>query len=104
MLNLTYFRNPRFSIGSLAISTIFFSLMAAIFALTQYLQFAHGYSALEAGATMIPLALGLMLSATNSSRLVGRFGTKRVVAVGMILLALVLSVTVFWTPCDSRSG
>lgn len=101
MLNLTYFRNPRFSLGSLSISVIFFSLMAAIFGLTQYLQFAHGYSALKAGATMIPLAIGLMLSATSSSRLVTRFGTKRVVAVGMVLLALVLSATVFWTPAQS---
>jgi len=84
--------------GSLAISTIFFSLMAAIFALTQYLQFAHGFSALQAGATMIPLALGLMLSAVNSSRFVTRFGTKRVVAAGMILLAAVLATTVLWTP------
>jgi Na+/melibiose symporter-like transporter len=98
MLNLTYFRNPRFSLGSLSISVIFFSLMAAIFGLTQYLQFAHSYSALKAGATMIPLALGLMLSATNSSRLVVAFGTKRVVAGGMVLLALILSMTVFWTP------
>ena len=101
MLNLAYFRNPRFSIGSLAISIIFFSLMAAIFALTQFLQFALGFSALEAGATMVPLALGLMLSATNSSRLVVRFGTKRVVASGMVLLALTLSATVFWTPALS---
>jgi predicted MFS family arabinose efflux permease len=101
MLNLAYFRNPRFSIGSLAISIIFFSLMAAIFALTQFLQFALGYSALQAGATMVPLALGLMLSAINSSRLVARFGTKRVVAVGMLLLALTLSATVLWTPALS---
>ena len=101
MLNLAYFRNPRFSIGALAISVIFFSLMAAIFALTQFLQFALGLSALEAGGTMIPLALGLMLSATNSSRLVVRFGTKRVVAVGMLLLALTLSATVLWTPALS---
>ena len=98
MLDLTYFRNPRFSIGSLAISLIFFSLMAAIFAMTQYLQFAHGYSALQAGATMMPLALGLMISATNSSRIVAELGTKRVVAGGMSLLALLLSATVLWTP------
>jgi EmrB/QacA subfamily drug resistance transporter len=98
MLNLVYFRNPRFSIGSLSISIIFFSLMAAIFALTQYLQYAHGYSALQAGATMLPLALGLMLSATSSSRFVTALGTKRVVAGGLILLALVLAATVLWTP------
>ncbi len=101
MLNLGYFRYPRFSIGAMAISVIFFSLMAAIFALTQFLQFAHGYSALQAGATMIPLALGLMLSATNSARLVSRYGTKRVVAAGMLLLAVVLSTTVVWTPTVS---
>ena len=101
MLNLSFFRDPRFSIGALAISVIFFSLMAAIFALTQFLQFALGYSALQAGATMIPLALGLMLSATNSARLVARFGTTRIVAIGMVLLALVLSTTVLWTPALS---
>jgi MFS family permease len=42
-----------------------------------------------------------MLSAINSSRLVARFGTKRVVAVGMLLLALTLSATVLWTPALS---
>ncbi len=98
MLDLSFFRNPRFSVGSLAISTIFFSLMAAIFSLTQYLQFAHGFSALQAGATMIPLAFGTMLGATNSNRLVRRWGTKRVAAGGMVLLAAILSVTMFWTP------
>lgn len=98
MLDITFFRNPRFSIGSLAISVIFFSLMAAIFGLTQYLQFAHGFTALEAGATMVPLALGLMVSATNSSRLVRHFGTTHVVAGGMVLLAVVLFSTMLWTP------
>ena len=96
MLDLTFFRNPRFSIGSLAISTIFFSLMAGIFALTQYLQFARGYSALEAGATMLPLALGLMLSATTSNHLVVDIGTRWVVASGLVLLAVVLSITMLW--------
>ncbi len=101
MLNLTFFSNPRFSIGSLAISTIFFSLMAGIFALTQYLQFARGYSALQAGATMLPLAFGLMLSATNSNRLVVMLGTKWVVASGLALLAVVLSSTALWTTAPS---
>jgi MFS transporter, DHA2 family, multidrug resistance protein len=98
MLDITFFRNPRFSIGALTISIIFFSLMAAIFGLTQYLQFVHGFTALEAGATMVPLALGLMASATNSSRLVRHAGTTRVVAAGMTLLAAVLASTMLWSP------
>ena len=101
LLDLTYFRNPRFSIGSLAIAIVFFALMAAIFSLTQFLQFALGFSALKAGATMIPLSLGLMIGATSSSRLVRRAGTKVVVATGMTLLSVVLLVVLAWTPSVS---
>ena len=61
MLDLWVFRNPRFSVASLAVSGASFAMMAASFLLTQYLQFAHGYSALGAGAAMTPLALGLLL-------------------------------------------
>ena len=98
MLDIEYFRNPRFSVGSLAIATVFFALMAAIFALTQFLQFALGFSALKAGATMIPLSLGLMIGAVSSSRLVRRAGTKVVVAGGMMLLTVVLLLVLAWTP------
>ena len=59
MLDLGFFRSARFSVGTAAVSVAFFALLGAIFALTQYLQFAHGYSAIEAGAIMSPMALGL---------------------------------------------
>jgi EmrB/QacA subfamily drug resistance transporter len=40
MLDLSLFRNPRFSVGSLSISFASFSLFGAIFVMTQFLQFA----------------------------------------------------------------
>ena len=69
---------------------------AAIFALTQYLQFAHGYSAIEAGAVMSPMALGLMIGAGSSSKAVQRLGTSRVVAAGLTGLAVLLALTTLW--------
>ena len=42
MLDLGFFRRRRFSVGTLAVSVAFFALLGGIFALTQYLQFAHG--------------------------------------------------------------
>jgi EmrB/QacA subfamily drug resistance transporter len=57
MLDLGFFRSPAFSVGTAAVSVAFFGLLGGIFALTQYLQFVHGYSAIEAGAIMSPLAL-----------------------------------------------
>ena len=49
MLDLGFFRNARFSVGTAAVSVAFFALLGGIFALTQYLQFAHGYSAIGRG-------------------------------------------------------
>jgi EmrB/QacA subfamily drug resistance transporter len=98
MLDLGFFRSARFSVGTAAVSVAFFALLGGIFALTQYLQFAHGYSAIEAGAVMSPMALGLMLGAGSSSKAVARLGTSRVVAAGLSGLAVVLALPTFWQP------
>jgi EmrB/QacA subfamily drug resistance transporter len=97
MLNLSFFRNPRFSIASASISLAFFALFGAIFALTQYLQDAHGYSALKAGAAMVPLAGGLVLGAISSIKLVSRLGTTRVVTAGLLGLGALLATSLVWT-------
>jgi len=97
MLNLEFLRNPRFSVASLSISIASFSLFGAIFAMTQFLQDAHGYSALEAGAAMSPMALGLVTGAGASTKLVARFGTTRVVTTGLIGLGVLLLTSLAWT-------
>jgi EmrB/QacA subfamily drug resistance transporter len=96
MLNLSFLRNPRFAMGSLAISLASFSLFGAIFAMTQFLQDAHGYSALEAGAAMVPLAAGLMVGAVSSIKLVNRFGTTKIVMAGLFGLGVVLVSALTW--------
>ena len=98
MLNLDFFRNPRFSFGVIAISVAFFSLFGAIFGVSQYLQLAHGYSALQAGAGMLPLALGLMVGAGSSTKLAPKFGTNNIVFAGLMLLSGVLLTALAWSP------
>src|ERR671932_902341 len=83
MLDLGFFRSARFSVGTAAVSVAFFALLGGIFALTQYLQFAHGYSAIEAGAIMSPMTLGLMAGAGSSSRAVSRLGNPPRGAAGL---------------------
>jgi EmrB/QacA subfamily drug resistance transporter len=102
MLKLSYFRNPRFSLASTGIAVAFFSLFGAIFATTQFLQDARGYSAIGAGATMVPLTLGLLMGAGSSSlKLVPRFGTTKVVTAGMVGQSLLLASTLLWSPAMS---
>ncbi len=98
MLPLDFFRNPRFTVASAGVGLVFFAMMGSVFAFTQYLQFAHGFSALEAGAAMLPLALGLVTGAGASNHLVGAVGRTRVIAGGLIGVAAVLSTSLAWTP------
>jgi predicted MFS family arabinose efflux permease len=98
MLDLAFFRNARFSVSTAAVSVAFFALLGGIFGLTQYLQFAHGYSAIEAGAVMSPMALGLMMGAGSSSKAVRRIGTSRVVASGLTGLSILFALTALWGP------
>jgi EmrB/QacA subfamily drug resistance transporter len=98
MLDLGFFRSASFSVGTAAVSVAFFVLLGGIFALTQYLQFAHGFSAIEAGAVMSPMALGLMMGAGSSSKAVGRLGRSRVVAAGLTGLAILFALTALWEP------
>jgi EmrB/QacA subfamily drug resistance transporter len=97
MLHLDFFRNPRFSVASVGLSLASFALFGAIFALTQFLQDAHGYSALQAGAAMVPLACGLMVGAGSSVKLVARLGTRSVMIMGLLALATTLSTSLLWT-------
>ena len=98
MLPLEFFRDPRFTVASLGVGLVFFAMMGSVFAFTQYLQFARGFSALEAGAAMLPLALGLVIGSGASNRLSGIVGRTRVIAGGLVGVAVVLSTSLTWTP------
>jgi EmrB/QacA subfamily drug resistance transporter len=86
MLRMEFFRNPRFSAASAAITLTFFALFGSVFLLTQHLQFVLGYTPLEAGFRVLPVA-ALIVTAPLSARIVERVGTKIVVAAGLLTLA-----------------
>jgi EmrB/QacA subfamily drug resistance transporter len=92
MLDIRLFANPRFSGASAAITLTFFAMFGSIFFLTQYLQGVLGYSALEAGVRVTPIALGLILGGPISAKLAAKLGTKVVVAAGLTLVAVGLSI------------
>ena len=87
MLDLRFFKNPRFSMAAGGVTLIFFTMFGMFFLITQYFQLVLGYTPLGAGLRGIPIALALMLTAPNSARLVARFGPKATVASGLGLLA-----------------
>lgn len=96
MLDLTFFKDPRFSAASGAIAVVFLVMFGTFFLMTQYLQIVRAYSPLEAGVRMLPFALTMMVGAPASARVVERVGARRVVSLGLATggLGLALATTV----------
>ena len=61
----------------------FFAMFGSLFLLTQFLQSVLGYTALEAGVRLVPMAAVQMVVAPMSAKIVERVGSKIVVATGL---------------------
>lgn len=88
MLPVRIFTNLRFSAASGAITAAFFALFGFIFLVTQYFQLIRGYSPLEAGLRTLPVATAIAVASVLGPVLVKPFGTTRVVAGGLGLMAV----------------
>lgn len=86
MLDVTFFKKPRFTAASISITLVFFAMFGSLFLLTQYFQFVLGYSPLETGIRMLPFAAAMMVVSPLSAKLVERIGTKITVALGLGLV------------------
>ena len=87
MLDVSLFRNPRFTAASASVAISFFALSGFIFLVTQYFQFLKGYGPLSTGVRLLPVASCVALSSILGARLAVRVGTKLVVAAGLFLMA-----------------
>ncbi|HEX4563081.1 MAG TPA: MFS transporter [Solirubrobacteraceae bacterium] len=86
MLDVSLFRNPRFTAASGSVTVAFFSLFGFIFLITQYFQFIKHYGPLSAGVHLLPVASSVGVASVLGTKLAVRFGTKVVVASGLTLV------------------
>ncbi|MFJ1702149.1 MFS transporter [Kitasatospora sp. NPDC088346] len=87
-LDITWFRNKVFSASVVVIGVIFFALMGVSFFGVFYTQSVRGYSALQAGLLMLPLAGAQMIFAPRARLMVDRFGVRATCVAGMALVAV----------------
>ncbi|WP_405731434.1 MFS transporter [Streptomyces sp. NBC_01537] len=86
-LDVTYFRDRRFSASVAAIGLVFFALMGVTFFVVFYTQSVRGYSALQSGLLLLPLAAAQMIFAPRARLAVDRFGPRAVCAGGLFVTA-----------------
>lgn len=85
MLDVRLFANRSFSIGSSTITLQYMAMFGLYFALAQYLQLGHGFSALKAAVLGLPIGIFAMLGAPLSAMNVNRFGSRVVVGTGLLV-------------------
>jgi DHA2 family integral membrane protein (MFS transporter) len=90
-VDVTYFKNKVFSAAIAAIALVFFALMGVTFFSVFYTQSVRGYSPLQTGLLMLPLAAAQMIFAPRARLLVDRFGYKATTTVGMLIIAAMLA-------------
>jgi EmrB/QacA subfamily drug resistance transporter len=88
MLDVSLFRNLRFSAASGSIMVIFFALAGFIFLITQYFQFLKGYPPLSTGVRILPVATCLAIGSLLGVRLAVAIGNKAVVTTGLFLVGV----------------
>ncbi|MEU7482373.1 MFS transporter [Streptomyces sp. NPDC042319] len=90
-IDIGHFRKPAFSAAVAAIALVFFALMGVTFFMVFYIQSVRGFSPLQAGLLLLPLAAAQMIFAPRARHVVDRFGAKAVCTVGMLLVAVTMS-------------
>jgi hypothetical protein len=92
MLDMRFFRNPRFTAASVSVTLSFFALAGSMFFLTQIFQFLMGYSTLKAGVAILPAALASAAGAPTGALLAKRLGSKVAVVAGLVTIAAGLAI------------
>jgi EmrB/QacA subfamily drug resistance transporter len=99
MLDVSLFRNPRFSAASGSVAISFFALQGFIFLVTQYFQFIKAFSPLGAGVRLLPVAIAVAVFSVAGTRLAVRVGNKLIVTTGLLSFATGL----LWTATVSAT-
>lgn len=85
MVPLAMFRSSQFSGANLTTLAVYAGLGGAMFLMVIYLQDELGYSALEAGASMVPFTLLMLLLSSRAGALAQRIGPRVPMTVGPIV-------------------
>jgi EmrB/QacA subfamily drug resistance transporter len=97
LLPMELFANRLFTVAIITVAIVYGALMGVMFFLPQFLQLVQGDSPLQSGIAMLPAAGGLFLASLFSPRWAERWGTRRIVVLGLVLVVVGLSLAAYLT-------
>jgi len=97
LLPMELFANRLFTVAIVTVALVYGALMGVMFFLPQFLQLVQGDTPLQSGIAMLPAAGGLFLASLFSPRWAERYGTRRIVVTGLVLVVLGLAFAAYLT-------
>ncbi|WP_280300340.1 MFS transporter [Nocardia neocaledoniensis] len=88
LLDVRLFRNGAFTAAAVATLLAMMAIGAAMFLISLWLQYVHGYSPSQAGVRMLPAALTLLTASLLTPMLMDKLGVRTVLGVGLGAVAL----------------
>ncbi len=90
MLDLSLFRNATFAGANLAVGLVALAMFGIFFYNSLFIQRILGFSAIQTGATFLPMTMLIILIAPQAGRATDRVGARWLIGVGMTLVAVSL--------------
>ena len=97
-IDLSLFRIRSFSIPLTGVSLAFAAMQGTLLFLTFYYQIVRGWSPLQAGLLVLPFAVGQLLGAPRSAKMVHRFGARKVIPGGLVFALVGMLCFAFVSP------
>ncbi len=88
MVPMSMFKNRLFSAGNILTFVVYAALGGSFFMLVVYLQVGIGYSALQAGASLLPITVLMLLLSASAGQYAQKNGARGPLTVGPLLIAL----------------
>jgi EmrB/QacA subfamily drug resistance transporter len=92
MLDLSLFKNPTFAGANVTMLLVALAMFGVFFFVSLYMQNILGYSAIQTGATFLPMTILIVLLAPVAGKLTDRIGGRWLMGGGMILLGISLLI------------
>ena len=104
MLDLSLFRNRTYVGANLVVLLVALAMFGVFFFVSLYMQNVLGFSAVEAGASFLPMTVLIILVAPWAGRLSDRWGSRGLMTAGMLLVtgqlvyfSMLGTEATFWT-------
>ena len=85
LIDVTLFARPTFTAANVAALVVFFAFVGSIVYFSAYFQQVQGHSPIAAGLDVSAIGIAFAVAASQSGRLVSRFGPRRPMLAGLVI-------------------